>query len=81
MIKQGDILVCICERESLDYSGYLTLNEKYLVTKIKEDPYNTFIFIKCNKGIETSFHIKFLDLFFITLAELREQQIKSVLDD
>lgn len=92
MIKTGDKVVCIKEYETLTINTYISRKANYR----KGFTYEVLgiskttgrVYIKCDNGDYTSFGIVdnlfnsdfFLD-YFIPLAEFRENQIKSVLDD
>jgi len=92
MIKEGDSVICIKE---FDIKGfiYLTLHKVYTVSKIKYWSIkhhfypNYRIFIKDNVDAEWVFESDKLEMllffkdYFITLAEWREQQINSILED
>ena len=76
MIKIGDKLLCIASE-----SSRLNINGVYTIFKIVD----AFIYIRCVKGIESSFHERYLNVLFMSyndwLAIEREKQIKTVLDD
>ena len=97
MIKKGDKVICIKDAYytvSLKPELLYKCGEIYEINKINnivmDDSYYTYIDIKRNdkKDASTGFYLdnkieewyKFSD-YFITLAEWREKQINSILND
>jgi hypothetical protein len=76
MIKLGDKLLCI----NFDATSRLNINEVYTIFKIVD----VFIYIRCVKGIESSFHERYLNVLFILynewLALERNKKIDSILE-
>lgn len=78
MIKEGDKVICINDESYAINSGndsesFLTKNKQYRVTGIG---HNHIVVIN-NADKRTAYNLD----RFISIAEWREQQIKSVLDD
>jgi hypothetical protein len=76
MIKKGDIVICINDGPyaRIGSESYLTKNKQYRVIDIGSDFINV---INDNIKRNCSYNLD----RFISIAEWREQQIKSVLDD
>ena len=78
MIKKGDKVICINDGPYAvntpgHHDSYLTLYKEYKVISIFQD---RAIEVICDNGIYLSYNIS----RFISIAEWREKQIKSVID-
>jgi uncharacterized protein YaaQ len=83
MIKEGDYIICIKNDFTNRDLSELIVGETYEITRVittKEGNYYFFIRIK-GRIVDKLFSMKSMDDVFITLAQWRDNQINSILDD
>jgi hypothetical protein len=91
MIKTGDKVVCIKDMSNIQHLNY-TLHEIYSVSLIKHRiryEYNSYYSIRIEDESKIGWYFESIDLnnllyfydYFMTLAEWREKQINSILED
>ena len=74
MIKEGDKVICINDEAYAGSESYLTKNKQYIIYNHRGYEFVTVI---NDSNKRNSYNRN----RFISIAEWREQQIKSVLDD
>jgi hypothetical protein len=83
MIKEGDKIICIKKGFSDRDLSELIVGESYEVTRVtttKKGNHYFFIRIK-GRTVHKLFSMKSMDDVFITLAQWRDKQINSILND
>jgi hypothetical protein len=83
-MNKGDKVICIKDLRIFEFEPYFEINGIYDISFVKENKYVTITDGISNTSLWTAQSIqewkKFSD-YFMTMAEWRQKQINSILDD